>query len=59
MRTSPEEVLAEAEVIVVGNESEEHRRALRLADASQIIIDLVGLAVNGELKDGNYEGLCW
>ncbi len=59
MRASPEEVLAEAEVIVVGNESEEHRQALLRADRSQTIIDLVGLTLNGELKDHNYEGLCW
>ncbi|MCR4437648.1 MAG: nucleotide sugar dehydrogenase [bacterium] len=59
LRSSPEEVVAESEVIVVGNESEEHRRALRSADASHTVIDLAGLVVNGELKDCSYEGICW
>ncbi|MDZ7413872.1 MAG: GDP-mannose dehydrogenase, partial [candidate division KSB1 bacterium] len=59
MRESPDEVVAESEVIVVGNEAEEHRRALRHARPSQTIVDLVGLALNGELKETSYEGLCW
>ncbi len=59
MRETPEQVVDEADVIVVGNEAEEHRRALRQARATQTIIDLVGLVVNGELKGTNYEGLCW
>ena len=58
MRASVEEVLAHAEVIVVGNRAEEFREIEGRLRGDQLVIDLVRL-FEGRVSGGQYEGLCW
>jgi GDP-mannose 6-dehydrogenase len=59
MRNNPEEVVAESEVIVIGNDAAEHKEALQKLNNGHIIIDLVGLFNTNEEVNRNYEGICW
>ena len=54
-----DEVIGQADVIVVGNQSPEFVDALAHARRDQIIIDLVRLPVVGSLLEAEYRGLCW
>ena len=58
MVDSMQEVIAFAEVIVIGNPSEEFRNVRVLAKPEQMIIDLVRLADDWG-NDARYEGICW
>ena len=59
MRRSIDDVVSEAEVVVVANGSPAFRRVPRLLREDQVLVDLVGAArVNGELR-GGYEGIGW
>jgi GDP-mannose 6-dehydrogenase len=58
MVDSMEEVISFAEVIVIGNPSEEFRNVPALAKPEQMIIDLVRVA-DDRIDDGRYEGICW
>ena len=58
MVESMEDVVANCEVIVVGNSSEEFSDILQKTRSDQIIIDLVRVSpAKSEL--GRYEGICW
>ncbi|MDT4965813.1 MAG: GDP-mannose 6-dehydrogenase [Acidobacteriota bacterium] len=59
MRPTVDEVLEHAEVLVIGNKSDEFREGLapKLRD-DQTIIDLVRL-FEDRLSDGTYQGICW
>jgi GDP-mannose 6-dehydrogenase len=59
MRESPEEVIADSEVLVIGNDAIEHKYALEQHMNGSKIIDLVGLFDKKDKVNGNYEGLCW
>jgi len=60
MRSSIDEVLKEAEVLVVTNGSKAFRRVPELARDDQVLIDLVGVGrENGHIRNGNYDGICW
>jgi hypothetical protein len=56
--TSMEEVIAFAEVIVIGNPAEEFRKVRSIARPEQTIIDLVRIT-NDRVNDGRYQGICW
>jgi GDP-mannose 6-dehydrogenase len=58
MVDSMQEVISFAEVIVIGNPSEEFRNVRVLAKPEQMIIDLVRLADDWG-NDARYEGICW
>ncbi|HEY3108104.1 MAG TPA: nucleotide sugar dehydrogenase [Chloroflexota bacterium] len=59
MRPSIDEVVADAEVVVLANGCAAFRGVPRLMREDQVLIDLVGAARrNGELR-GGYEGICW
>jgi GDP-mannose 6-dehydrogenase len=58
MRGSVAEVLEAADVIVIGNKSEEFRAIDDELRDGQIVIDLVRL-FEGRTSDGRYQGICW
>jgi GDP-mannose 6-dehydrogenase len=56
---SIDEVIAQSEVIVVGNNSPEFGEALKRCRDDQIVIDLVRLPVSGAEIQADYRGICW
>ncbi len=54
-----EEVLAESEVIVIGNKSPEFRQAVQETREDQVVIDLVRIAEDAQPSSGHYEGIAW
>jgi GDP-mannose 6-dehydrogenase len=58
MVESMEDVVANCEVIVVGNSSEEFSDILQKTRSDQIIIDLVRVSP-AKSEHGRYEGICW
>jgi GDP-mannose 6-dehydrogenase len=58
MRGSAQEVLADSEVIIIGNKAEEFRGIVSSLNNDQIIIDLVRL-FDGRVSDKEYRGICW
>jgi GDP-mannose 6-dehydrogenase len=59
MRPSINEVVAQAEVVVVTNNSAAFRRVPSLMREDQVLIDLVGIAKSHCELEGRYEGICW
>lgn len=59
MCNSMEEVLADSDVIVVGNKAPEFTQALQSARPGQIIIDLVRASKDTRMFGAQYEGICW
>lgn len=59
MKATAREVVDDAEVVVVGNKSEEHEKVIAELNHNTIIIDLVRLVENPEKRDGYYDGICW
>ncbi len=57
MRTNIEEVVGFAEVLVVGNKSEEFTDIEHMRQQGQLIIDLVRLL--NRSSDDAYQGICW
>jgi GDP-mannose 6-dehydrogenase len=58
MRASVGEVLADADVLIVGNKSEEFRAVEGQLRDDQTVIDLVRL-IEGRSSDDSYRGICW
>ena len=58
MRASVAEVIAAADVLLIGNKAEEFRAVEQLKRADQTIIDLVRLFA-GRTSDEAYQGICW
>jgi GDP-mannose 6-dehydrogenase len=58
MTASIEELVSFAEIIVIGNKSDEFRRVLPMLTERQRVIDLVRIEENVKTKAA-YEGLCW
>jgi GDP-mannose 6-dehydrogenase len=54
-----DEVVAQSDVIVVGNRSPEFVDALHRSRPDQVIIDLVRLDIDSALVAAEYRGLCW
>jgi GDP-mannose 6-dehydrogenase len=59
MTDSLDQVLAESEVIVIGNGDKEFKRVLREARPDQEIIDLVRITGSLDEVPGRYRGICW
>lgn len=59
MRGSLAEVIAESEVILIGNSAPEFKEALHATRAEQTIIDLVRLVNGSGQSAAQYEGICW
>jgi GDP-mannose 6-dehydrogenase len=59
MRATPEEVLTESDVIVVGNKSPEFRAVLEQARPEQVVIDLVRFLPDRNGVTYQYEGVSW
>lgn len=59
MCASVEEVLAESEVIVIGNRDDSFRQVLKQLRDDQIIIDLVRIVDKVDGLNGQYQGICW
>lgn len=59
MRTSIEKVVDESEVLVITKANQKFKTLRSLMRADQVLIDLVGIAKNGEMIRGTYEGICW
>jgi GDP-mannose 6-dehydrogenase len=57
MRSNIDEVLSEAEVIVIGNKASEFREIEKKIGKEQKVIDLVRLFDKN--VEGSYEGICW
>ena len=59
MRNTMEEVLAESEVVVIGNRAPEFTPVLKMVRNGQVIIDLVRIVRDRDHLDPNYQGICW
>jgi len=59
MCDSMEEVLAESEVIVIGNKAPEFRQAIQQIRQGQVVIDLVRTLKDASRLGARYEGICW
>ncbi len=59
MRGSLAEVMAHADVIVVGNTLDEYRQLETARHNGQVIIDLARMFERRTSDDGRYQGICW
>jgi hypothetical protein len=59
MCSSMEEVLAESEVVVIGNRAPEFAPVLQMTGNGRVVIDLVRLVKNQEHAGQSYQGICW
>ena len=59
LRPSLDDVLAHAEVIVIGNRSAEYRTIGPRLRKGQIVVDLVAALDRATVTDGEYHGLAW
>ena len=59
LRPSVQEVIDEAEVVVVGNAGEEFGEAMLRCRADQVVLDLVRLPVDHSKMAAEYRGICW
>jgi GDP-mannose 6-dehydrogenase len=59
MRSSVDDVLSDAEVVVVANGSPEFGQVPESLREDQVLVDLVGVAKENVKGRGRYEGLCW
>ncbi|RPJ66866.1 MAG: nucleotide sugar dehydrogenase [Acidobacteria bacterium] len=59
LRPTMQEVIDEAEVVVVGNAAEEFTEAMHQCRPDQIVLDLVRLPVDHSKMSAEYRGICW
>jgi GDP-mannose 6-dehydrogenase len=59
MCNSMHEVLAESEVIVIGNKAPEFAPVPQQVRQGQVVIDLVRISNDVDHLDSRYEGICW
>ena len=59
MCDSVDQVLAESEVIVIGNRDEAFASVLQSVTGDQVIIDLVRISDQVTSPSGQYQGICW
>jgi GDP-mannose 6-dehydrogenase len=59
MRSDLEELVAQSEVVVVGNNAAAFRGVLGRLRSDQLLVDLVGLDGGATATQGDYEGICW
>jgi len=58
-RPSLDQVIAQAEVVVLANSNPAFRHVPELLHSDQILVDLVGIATESGMIRGRYEGICW
>lgn len=58
MRQNIEEVVADSEVLIIGNKAAEFRQVEKQLRQDQIVIDMVRL-FERDSTDASYEGICW
>jgi len=58
MVSSVDDVLAESDTIVFGNNDKEFTEILGKIDENQVVVDLVRIVDTG-VDSGNYDGICW
>jgi GDP-mannose 6-dehydrogenase len=58
MRSTPDEVMEDAEVLIIGNKDEEFRQIETRLRSDQTVIDLVRL-FDDRVTRGAYQGICW
>ncbi len=58
MRGSVQEVIDDAEVLVVGNKAEEFSHIQRQLKPGQVVLDLVRI-LKDATSNGSYQGICW
>ena len=54
-----DEVVDFSQVLIIGNQAEEFREAIKKKGKNKIIIDLVRIFDNVKKAEGNYTGICW
>ena len=59
MRESVQDVIHDAEVVVVGKKSPEFADAVANLEKDKIVVDLVRIGSETGKFHGNYEGICW
>jgi GDP-mannose 6-dehydrogenase len=59
MCESPEQLLGQSDVIVIGNKEEEFRTVLPKIRKEQTVIDLVRIVQDPDACGGTYYGVCW
>ncbi|HEY6196524.1 MAG TPA: nucleotide sugar dehydrogenase [Candidatus Eisenbacteria bacterium] len=59
LRPDLDEVLAHAEVVIIGNRSAEYRTLGPRIRAGQVVVDLVAALDRGTVTAGEYHGLAW
>jgi GDP-mannose 6-dehydrogenase len=59
MRGSIDEVLADSEILVIGNKAPEFREIEGKLKKEQLVIDLVRLFDNSVGSSDSYQGICW
>ena len=59
MADSIDEVLAESEIIVIGNGATEFKEVLNKIEDHHIVIDLVRISKEIAHLDSRYQGICW
>lgn len=59
LTSDPDEVLAHAELIIVGHGAPEFAEILKKVEPSQQVIDLERVEHNAPNLNGNYQGICW
>jgi GDP-mannose 6-dehydrogenase len=59
MRSSIQEVLDHAEILIIANEGPGFREALKALRADQSVYDLVRITDQPDLQEGRYDGVCW
>ncbi len=59
MRSDLDEVVAESEVVVVGNSTPAFRSVPGRLRSDQLLVDLVGMDGGATATRGAYEGICW
>lgn len=57
MRSSVDEVVADADVVIIGNKADEFRQIEGKVKDGQVVIDLVRLFNRN--SDNSYQGMCW
>jgi GDP-mannose 6-dehydrogenase len=59
MSNTIDEILADSEVIVIGNGSSEFKKVLNKLQDHHILIDLVRITAEIDSLDERYQGICW
>jgi GDP-mannose 6-dehydrogenase len=59
MCRSLDDLMEQSEVVVIANSSQIFTQVPQMLKNGQKIIDLVGIAKDSGLQDGNYDGICW